>query len=254
MKKFAAVLLAAFVSLTGVVLNASTAQAATTTPWGTVSLSIEGAQYTRTSGCQYIQFTANVAWNGTTSPYGFTYDDVWVTPKLIRPDGTVADSEFLTINYPATSTVGSFQLCDYSDPAGNYSLLGEIEFWDSDFNSAKYPMTASGLQYNNPPAPPPPPPAPVPPAPVYANVTGTVAKKPLASGVKLIFRTNAIPAGTTPRNTVQWKITYDRRTKRISQGPNDKDTLTLRFKTRGRHVIKVYRDGSRVLRTVVTVR
>ena len=253
MKNVIAVLLTASVSLTGVLASASAGQAATTTPWGTVSLSIEGAQVSRTPGCQYIQFTANVAWNGSNSPFGYGYDDVWVSPKLIRPDGTIADSEFLTIDWPATSTPGSFQLCDYSDPAGTYSLLGEIEFWDTDFNNSTYAMTPSGLTYTNPPAPPPPP-APVVPAPVYADVTGTVTKKPLASGVRLIFRTNAIPAGTTARNTVRWKVTYDSRTKRISQGPNDKDILNLRFTIRGRHVVKVFRDGTRVLRTLVTVR
>ncbi|MGF9759211.1 hypothetical protein AAII07_28825, partial [Microvirga sp. 0TCS3.31] len=99
------------------------------------------------------------------------------------------------------------------------------------------------------PAPVPPPP----PAPAYSDVTGTVTKKPLASGVKLKFRSNAIPAGTTWRTALKWKVTYDGRSKRIAQGPNELDGLTLKFKEKGRHVIKVFRNGSRVLTTTVRV-
>ena len=55
------------------------------------------------------------------------------------------------------------------------------------------------------------------------------------------------------RSALNWKVTYDGRTKRISQGPNERQSLTLKFKTKGRHVVKVFRNGSRVLTTTVRV-
>jgi hypothetical protein len=95
-------------------------------------------------------------------------------------------------------------------------------------------------------------PAPIP-APVYSDVTGTVTKKPLASGVRLDFRSNAVPAGTTVRKFLQWKVTYDGRTKLVTQGPSEQRTLTLSKFKKGRHVVKVFRNGSRALTTTIWI-
>ena len=97
------------------------------------------------------------------------------------------------------------------------------------------------------PAPPPPPP----PAPVYSDVTGTVTKKAISNGVKFRFKTAPIPAGTLAGKQLRWVIKYDGRTKRITQGPSKVDALPLRFDS-GRHIVKVFRNGTRV--STVTVR
>lgn len=244
MKKTLAVLVAAFVPLVGLAAPASADTVAL--PFGgTATLTIPDVTLTPGGNC--------INHYGSLTVAGHAYD--WNVDITANGPSTWPASDYLYGTGPQTRIV-DLQLCPLFDKAGTYTASGLFEVYDDDYNASEV-VLSDQFVISNPAPPPPPPPAPVPPpppAPVYSEVTGTVTKKPIASGVKLRFRSNAIPAGTLWREALKWKVTYDGRTKRIAQGPNESDALTLKFKEKGRHVIKVFRNGSKVLKTTVQVR
>lgn len=242
MKKFAAT---AFVTSLAVLGMAGPASADTfALPYGgTATLTIPDVTLPA-SGCinHYGTFS-------TTTPDYWNIDVDYTGPT------TWSTSDYLYGTGPQSGRIVEFVMCASSDGPGVYTAGGLMTV-ESPYTYDQREVIVSDqfVVAHTPPPPPPPPPAPpAPPTPVYADVSGTVVKKPLDSGVRLRFRSNAIPAGATVRNALKWKITYDGRTKKVTQGPNELDTLNLRFKS-GRHAIKVFRNGTRVLTTVVRVR
>lgn len=100
------------------------------------------------------------------------------------------------------------------------------------------------------PAPPPAPvpvpvPAPVPAPPATADVTGTVSSKGVTNGVKLAFKSAALPVGTVVGKRLSWTVLVDRKIRKsFSQGPSAIRNLKVTSPDRsGRHVVKILRNG-----------
>ena len=242
MKKTLAVLAAAVVPLVGLAAPAS-ADTVVLPYGGTATLTIPDVTLPASGTCIHHYGSLTVA--------GHAYS--WNFDVTANGPSTWPASDYLYGTGPQTRIV-DLVLCPSTDLPGLYTASGLFEVEDADWNTREV-FLSDQFTISRPAPPPPPPPAPVPPqpAPVYADVTGTVTKKPLASGVRLTFRSNAIPAGSTLRNRLTWKVTFDGRTKRVTQGANERDRLTLKFTKKGRHVIKVFRNGRRVLTTSVRV-
>ena len=190
--------------------------------------------------------------SGCVNVYGtFTmnHSDYWNADIAYSGPTSYPVSDYLYGTGPS-SQILSFYMCASSDGPGVYTATALVTVEDpSSYNQLQGFVTDQfTVSHYTPPPAPPAPPAP----PVYTDVTGSVAKRALATGVKFIFRSDATPAGTLTGSPLKWKVSYDGKNKRVAQGPSEKDVVALRFASgTGRHVIKVYRNGVKVLRTVV---
>ena len=158
-----------------------------------------------------------------------------ISIRVLAPDGTLADiASKLGSNWTRGTVAEDILLCSSLDQPGTYTLTGFITTWPGDVDTVFPSLTFEVL-----------------PVPV-ADVTGTVAKRATADGAKLIFRSAPTPAGYVQGSRLTWKITYDGRAKRIAQYAGERDVLRLTFRPgTGKHVIRVYRNGARVLKMVV---
>lgn len=228
MKKLLAVAAAALVVQLGVAAPASADTVAL--PYGgTATLTIPDVTLTPGGAC--------INHYGT---FSITHPDYWNLDITANGPTTWPATEYLYGTGPQSRVV-DLVLCPGTDAPGLYTASGLVTVEDPYSYNQREVVISEQFVISHP----------APPPPVYADVTGTVSKKIVSTGVKLTFRSRAIPAGTVARSPLKWLVKYDGRTKQITQGPSEVDTLNLRL-GRGRHVVKVFRNGSRV--TTVTVR
>lgn len=180
------------------------------------------------SGCFYHRYTLAFDSGPMTEEWG-------ISIRVLGPDGTLADiaSRFGS-NWSRGTLAEDILLCSSLDQPGTYTLTGFITTWPGDVDTVFPPLTFEVL-----------------PVPV-ADVTGTVAKRVMAGGAKLIFRSAPTPTGYAQGRRLTWKIAYDGRSKRIAQHAAERDVLRLAFRPgTGKHAIRVYRNGARVLKVIV---
>jgi hypothetical protein len=212
-------------------------------------------------------FAAPASADTVSLPYGgtatLTIPDVTLTPggNCVSHLGTFSISHVdywnvdITANGPTTwpateylygtgpqSRIVELQLCPSFDGPGLYTASGLVTVEDPYSYNQQEVLISDQFVISHPAPPPPPPP---PPAPVYTDVSGTVASKKISKGVKLTFRSAATPAGTLTGKPLRWMVKYDGRTKRITQSASETDTLKLRF-SGGRHIVKIFRNGSKI--------
>lgn len=242
MKKILAAASAAAVAVLGMAVPA-TADTTALPYGGTATLTIPDVTLNPTGGC--------VSHYGSLS-VSHLYD--WDVDITANGPSTWPASDFLYGDGPQTRIV-ELLLCPTFDKPGTYTASGLMSVYDDDYNTAE--ALISDQFVISAPAPPvvptPVPPTPTQvPAPTVAPVTGKVQHKMTAKGVQFTFKSNATPAGLRTGKSLVWKVTYDNRTRTIRQGPSKVSTMTLNFPQGGRHVVKVFRNGTRV--KTVTVR
>lgn len=232
MKKILAVSAAAIVAQVGLAAPASADTVAL--PYGgTATLTVPDVTLPL-SGCitHYGSFsiTHTAYWNV----------DIEYTGPTTYPVG-----DYLYGTGPQSDRVVEFLMCASSDQPGVYTARGLVTVEDPNaYNQLEAFVTDQFVVAHATPPPPPPP------APVYSDVTGTVAKKMITDGVKFTFKSKPTPSGTVTGDPLKWVVKYDGRRKKITQGPAEVDKLTLRFK-QGKHVVKVFRNGAKVMTATV---
>jgi hypothetical protein len=211
---------------------------------GTATLTIPDVTVTPGAGCIHNYGTLTIS-----------HIDNWDVTITANGPTTWPASDFLYGYGPLTKIV-DLQICPSFDQPGLYTASGLLSVEDPYSYNTQEVVISDQFVVSHPTPPPPPPAPPAPPAPLYSDVTGSVANKSITSGVRLTFRSDALPAGTTMGNELRWKVTYGGRTTQLTQGPSEVDTVPVRFaaKARGRHVVKVFRNGIRVLTTTVRIR
>lgn len=193
-----------------------------------VAGSFEVADVVLKDGCFYHPYVVRFETTPST--------DMWaVNVRLLAPDGTVSDMSLKTgSGWAGGRYAEETFLCEGIDDPGTYTLTGKVSTFGDDGEQEAL-MTPSSFQV-----------LPLPAVPV-ADVTGTVTSQNIQKGVKLVFQTGSMPAGSVQGAWLSWKVVYDGRTKRIKQGWNERYPLPVKFKTgSGKHVIGVYRNGALV--------
>jgi hypothetical protein len=237
MKKFIAVLIAAFVALLGLA-GPATADSATLPYGGTATLTIPDVTLAGTGPC--------VSHYGT---FSISHPDYWNVDITANGPTTWPATDYLYGTGPGSRVV-ELILCPSTDGPGLYTATGLVTVEDP-YSYNQQQVFVSDQFVISRPAPPAPAPAPPAPAPVYADVTGSVSSKMVTRGVKLTFKTNALPAGATQRNPLAWKVVADGKVKKsFTQTASNIRSTTLRYSAdTGKHVVKVLRNGT-VVKTV----
>jgi hypothetical protein len=228
MKKIIAAPVAAFVAVVGLAAPASADTVAL--PYGgTATLTIPDVTLTPGGSC--------ISHYGT---FSTTHIDYWNVDVTANGPTTWPASDYLYGTGPATRIV-ELTLCPSFDGPGLYTAGGLMTVEDpASYNQLEVLITDQFTISN-------PAPAPL----VYADVTGKVSSKAVTRGVKLTFKSNALPSGATQRKALSWTVIADRKVKSsFTQPASNIRTKTLRFKARtGKHVIKVLRNG-KVTKTI----
>lgn len=176
--------------------------------------------------------------------FSITHVDYWNVDITANGPTTWPATEYLYGTGPQNRIV-ELQLCPTFDGPGTYTASGLVTVEDPYSYNQMEVLISDQFVISHPAPPPPPPP------PAYSDVTGKVTSKMIPKGVRLTFKAAATPAGTLMGKPLRWMVKYDGRTKRITQNASETDILKLRF-SGGRHVVKVFRNGSKV--KTVTVR
>ncbi len=169
----------------------------------------------------------------------------------------------ITANGPSTSPASDYLdgegsqtrvvdllLCPSLDQPGVYTASGLLSVYDAS-DIASEVLLSDQFVINDPMMTVPPTVLPVLTPVVTSDVTGTVTRKKVTNGVRLAFRSDALPAGTVAGDTLTWTVLVDRKVRKtFSQGPDAVRKLKIASSDRsGRHVVKVLRNG-RVVKSV----
>jgi hypothetical protein len=170
-------------------------------------------------GCFYHPYVIHFETTPTT--------DLWaVEVRVLGPDGTLQDGELKSgSGWAGGKFAGEVFLCEGIDPAGTYTLTGKVSTL-GDEGDRETTMTPATFQ-------------------VYplVDVSGTVATKKIIRGARFIFRTPAQPVNTGVGDPVRWRVTFDGKTKRVTQGWGQRYVWRKQFpKGSGRHVMRVYHN------------
>lgn len=192
-------------------------------PTYVVSGSFTVADTVMKDGCFYHPYVVNFETTPTT--------DYWaVHVRVLGPDGTVADMDTKSgSGWAGGKYAGEVFLCEGMDPAGAYTLSGTVATL-GDEGDRETPMTPATFQVFP-----------------LVDVTGTVATKRIVDGVRFIFRTPAQPVNTGVGDPVRWRVTFDGRTKRVTQRWGARYVWRKQFTDgSGLHVLRVYRNDAMI--------
>ena len=232
-------------------------QSAQAARYGTGSITANNLTFPAQYGCLYHPYTVNLS-------LGYETTDWYLDVRITAPNGTLYDtgyaSEWDTVGGSRTLT-GEIFFCASQTTPGTYTITGVLNTYEgaSDYTATPQNLTPAQFTvspYVAPTPPPPPPPAPTPtptPAPAppaTADVTGSVSGTKINNGIKLTFKSKALPAGTVVGKRLAWTVLVDSKIRKtFSQGPSA--IRTLKFTSRdhsGSHKVKILRNG-RALKT-----
>ena len=197
------------------------------TPYPTLTYTVSGSftvgDVVMKDGCFYHQYVVHFETTPTT--------DYWaVDVRVLAPDGTLADTASKSgTGWAGGKFAAEVFLCESLDAAGTYTVTGKVSTL-GDEGDRETTMTPSTFQVFP-----------------LVDVTGKVATKRIKNGVRFIFKTPTQPANTGVGDPVRWRVTFDGRTKRVTQRWGARYVYRKQFKPgSGRHVLRVYRNYTKV--------
>lgn len=193
-------------------------------------------------GCFYHPYSANLN-------LGYETTEWDVDIRITAPNGSIFEFDYgYGYGGGVRTLTGEMFFCSSLDTPGTYTVTGVLETYEGTYDYTPTAQTMTPVQFQVLPyvAPTPPPP-PVPPAPVitYADVTGSVNSKAITRGIKLTFKSKALPTGAVVGKRLSWKVLIDGKTRKsFTQGPSSIRSVQFTSPARsGRHKVKVLRNG-----------
>lgn len=178
-------------------------------------------------GCFYHPYVVNFTTTPTTAYWA-------VSVRVLAPDGTVMDIASKSgSGWAGGKYAEEVLLCESMDPSGTYTLTGKISTTGEE-GARDTVMTPATFEVFP-----------------LVDVTGKVLTKKIINGVRLIFRTPKQPPNTGVGDPARWLVTFDGRTKKVTQRWDAKYVWRKQFpEGSGRHLLRVYLNSKlvRVLR------